>query len=719
MADKNTLKNWFRTNLKPTQAQFWSLFDSYFHKDEKIPITAIDDIENILAEKADAEVLAHHLTNATAHADLFGAKEDKSKRGAALGYAPLNEFTKLAIDYLNVVNDLVTGGVGSLLTAEQGKLLQIQITEINTLLNSNDVNLDNVQELVDAIKIVQTSLSTILVNDLNTGGTTKALTAEMGKTLKVLIDAKETISNKATIILEGTNESSNTLYPTVKAVYDWCVARFQKLLLNIETTAAIVYTLDYTNSAKRTVFTSVNPVALTVPTNSVTPIPVGARRELTAQGDGVVTIGGAGITFTTNLSLSMVKGETRILTKIATDTWTVEGNLPVSGALVYKTYFINNLTGNNATGVYQDSNHPFASVDYVVGLGTFKSGDIFFFQNEGSSYPINGMLPYGSVLFRGVPSVILDFSGNSNLSIVPENNNFVSEIDFDLLDGRLVNERNGGAGCYLHESNGRLAVYVKVREVYWNTNNLFYMAQRHRFNVLKAYSSATLIGAGFLWSADRFTPIHVGEFVCLANGASLVTAYGGKGSFIHIDTISGPGSYSFKGGNYKIGNISTTNRSTVDASNSDLTLDFQNSIISTPNGIELGNYYGAKLILTGVVKSATEMSMYGNENGFNPLKVINFSGDIGAGFFRCYGGDVTVENSSIKSLNSPLKFFGGNGNGVITLKNSSFEMVNPQALVTDSGGATRTLKISGISTNATALSDQIGNGIILTQHTNY
>ncbi|MFE3849073.1 hypothetical protein ACFX5D_13960 [Flavobacterium sp. LB3P45] len=193
MADKNTLKNWFKTGLKPTQAQFWALFDSYFHKDEKIPITAIDDIENILADKADAEVLAHHLTDETAHADLFLGKEDKSKRGSALGYAPLNEFSKLASEYLNIVNDLVTGGATALASAETVKTLKTQINSINTILTSNDVNLDNVQELVDAIKTVQTSLSTILVNDLTTGGTTKALTAEMGKILKGLIDSLTTV----------------------------------------------------------------------------------------------------------------------------------------------------------------------------------------------------------------------------------------------------------------------------------------------------------------------------------------------------------------------------------------------------------------------------------------------------------------------------------------------------------------------------------------------
>jgi hypothetical protein len=71
MADKNTIKNWFRTGLKPTQAQFWATWDSFWHKEEKIPITAIDDIENILNAKAEAEVLTNHLTNENAHPQLL------------------------------------------------------------------------------------------------------------------------------------------------------------------------------------------------------------------------------------------------------------------------------------------------------------------------------------------------------------------------------------------------------------------------------------------------------------------------------------------------------------------------------------------------------------------------------------------------------------------------------------------------------------------------
>ena len=179
-----TIKNWFRTGLKPTQAQFWDTWDSFRHKNDKVPVADIEGIDGILNSKADKTVVNNHLTDENAHASLFQTKEDKTQKGAPNGYAPLDEFTKLAAQYLNIVNDLVTGGATALLSAEQGKFLQTQVSAINTLLTSDNVNLDTVQELVDAIETVQLSLSTILVNDLTTGGTTKALTAEMGKLLQ-------------------------------------------------------------------------------------------------------------------------------------------------------------------------------------------------------------------------------------------------------------------------------------------------------------------------------------------------------------------------------------------------------------------------------------------------------------------------------------------------------------------------------------------------------
>nr|MBU3860102.1 hypothetical protein [Flavobacterium sp. MC2016-06] len=43
----DTIKNWFKTSLKPTQAQFWDTWDSFRHKNEKIPASDVEGIPNI------------------------------------------------------------------------------------------------------------------------------------------------------------------------------------------------------------------------------------------------------------------------------------------------------------------------------------------------------------------------------------------------------------------------------------------------------------------------------------------------------------------------------------------------------------------------------------------------------------------------------------------------------------------------------------------------
>ncbi|PJJ08666.1 hypothetical protein CLU83_1952 [Flavobacterium sp. 1] len=105
-----------------------------------------------------------------------------------------NTFGELEFSDINNIktdcyNALDYSIAGKALDARQGKILKDLIDNINALLASYNVNLDTVQELVDAIETVQISLNTILVNDLITGGTVKALTAEMGKTLKALYDS--------------------------------------------------------------------------------------------------------------------------------------------------------------------------------------------------------------------------------------------------------------------------------------------------------------------------------------------------------------------------------------------------------------------------------------------------------------------------------------------------------------------------------------------------
>ena len=183
MATLSDIYNWFMTGKKPTQAQFWASWGSFWNKDEAIPQSAISNLLTVLNAKAEKSQLQGHTTDPLAHAELLSGFEIKSEKGEANGYVPLNEFVKISSQFLNIVNDRITGGADALFSAEQGKILQTQINGINALLSSDDLNLDTVQEIIDAIKAVETSLETILVNDLTTGGTTKALTSEMGKVL--------------------------------------------------------------------------------------------------------------------------------------------------------------------------------------------------------------------------------------------------------------------------------------------------------------------------------------------------------------------------------------------------------------------------------------------------------------------------------------------------------------------------------------------------------
>lgn len=49
----NIIKDWFKNQMKPPQEQFWSWLDSFWHKDEPIPQTAVKDLVTTLQKKAD------------------------------------------------------------------------------------------------------------------------------------------------------------------------------------------------------------------------------------------------------------------------------------------------------------------------------------------------------------------------------------------------------------------------------------------------------------------------------------------------------------------------------------------------------------------------------------------------------------------------------------------------------------------------------------------
>ena len=71
------------------------------------------------------------------------------------------------IRYTDIVNDLTTGGTSVPLSAEQGKALKAETTAINVILQSNDTDLDVLQEVVTYIKANRTTLTSLGISSIS------------------------------------------------------------------------------------------------------------------------------------------------------------------------------------------------------------------------------------------------------------------------------------------------------------------------------------------------------------------------------------------------------------------------------------------------------------------------------------------------------------------------------------------------------------------------
>ncbi|QTV06067.1 hypothetical protein [Faecalibacter bovis] len=52
LADRNTIKQWFKRGLKPLQEHFWTWIDSFWHKNDLIPMSSIQNLTTILDSKS-------------------------------------------------------------------------------------------------------------------------------------------------------------------------------------------------------------------------------------------------------------------------------------------------------------------------------------------------------------------------------------------------------------------------------------------------------------------------------------------------------------------------------------------------------------------------------------------------------------------------------------------------------------------------------------------
>lgn len=68
-----TIKNWFKTGLKPTQSQFWDTWDSFWHKDDSIPTASVAGLDSALSGLPTPEQLAVLATVAPVVVNVAGS----------------------------------------------------------------------------------------------------------------------------------------------------------------------------------------------------------------------------------------------------------------------------------------------------------------------------------------------------------------------------------------------------------------------------------------------------------------------------------------------------------------------------------------------------------------------------------------------------------------------------------------------------------------------
>lgn len=76
MATLAQIYDWFMTGKKPTQAQFWASWGSFWNKSETIPQSAISNLATVLNAKTENDQFNAHKVAEDAHSAEFGAKAD-------------------------------------------------------------------------------------------------------------------------------------------------------------------------------------------------------------------------------------------------------------------------------------------------------------------------------------------------------------------------------------------------------------------------------------------------------------------------------------------------------------------------------------------------------------------------------------------------------------------------------------------------------------------
>jgi hypothetical protein len=191
--DKNTLIGWFVKGAKPLATQFAAWLNSYWHKDEQIPVSSIEGLQDEFDKKADSELLTQEITDRqeadtqvsnTLSQQISDEATTRQQADEAEATARQNGDNNLA----QTVSDL-----SAALTVVQNWKSAMTDADSDSVINTLTELLDlakNVPEGADLAVLLAAKVSASdIVNNLTSVLTNVPLSAYQGNILKGLIDS--------------------------------------------------------------------------------------------------------------------------------------------------------------------------------------------------------------------------------------------------------------------------------------------------------------------------------------------------------------------------------------------------------------------------------------------------------------------------------------------------------------------------------------------------
>lgn len=196
------LKSWFRKGMYPTESQFGDWIDSFFHREDKIPVGSVDGLSEVINSKAEQSTV----NSLSQSISAISTKADGANSAALSAQGDVKQALADVANAQAAAQQAIADAAAAITALRDGVAtegntlakLYSRIQTLNSIVASNDVNLDTIQEIVtfvknnkDVIDSISTSKVNIsdIIDNLLSADKNKPLSANQGKVLKDLLDA--------------------------------------------------------------------------------------------------------------------------------------------------------------------------------------------------------------------------------------------------------------------------------------------------------------------------------------------------------------------------------------------------------------------------------------------------------------------------------------------------------------------------------------------------